>query len=246
MSTSTDQGLGELNAGINDWRGENLGALADSYKAAYDHADGGTANTDVLSVTDAKEALEDGIKADARLQGFLLGTMGEDQIHDAAEQDKRTKATIGMFSDLADAIPVPGAGRLAEGATKELITAGVNHATGEGFDQLEEALAHAEEDAVTNWNDKADATLDREDFTVAALLDSRGLSAAPDQMDAVARPNGDMLTYDQYIALDPSDQRLVDRELFGIEHGVGTVMDRQDYAEAYKSEFGDYFEKGKD
>ncbi|HWM72347.1 MAG TPA: DUF6571 family protein, partial [Nocardioides sp.] len=56
MSTSTDQGLGELNAGINDWRGQNLGALADTYKEAYDQADGGTSNTDVLSVTDAKEA----------------------------------------------------------------------------------------------------------------------------------------------------------------------------------------------
>ncbi|MEO7351254.1 MAG: DUF6571 family protein, partial [Marmoricola sp.] len=84
MSTATDQGLGELNAGINDWRGENLGALADTYQAAYEHADGTTDNSDVLSVTDAKEALENGIKSDARLQGFLLGTMGEDEIHDAA------------------------------------------------------------------------------------------------------------------------------------------------------------------
>jgi hypothetical protein len=244
LSTATDQGLGELTAGINDWRGQNLGSLADAYQQAHDRADGSSRNSDVLSVTDAKEALENGIKADARLQGFLLGTMGTDEIHEAGEQDKRTRATIGLFSDLADAIPVPGAGRLAEGAAKELILAGVSHARGEGFEQLEEALAHAEKDAVTDWNDKADATLQRENYTIAALLDSRGLSNAPDQMDPIARPGGDILTYDEYLQLDSSDRRLVDEELFGTAHGVGTVMDRQDYAEAYRSEFGTYFQKG--
>jgi hypothetical protein len=244
MSTSTDQGLGELTAGINDWRGENLGALADHYKDAWDHAGGTDANNDVLDVDQAKRALEDGITRDARLQGFLLGTMGQDEIHDAAEQDARTKATIGLFSDLADAVPVPGAGKLAEGAGKDLIMAGISHARGEGFDQLEDALAHAEDDKVTDWNDKAQATLDRENYTVAALLDSRGLSAAPDQMDPIARPGGHILTYDEYVKLDPSDRRTVERELFGTEHGIGTAMSAEDYREAYQSEFSGYFHKG--
>jgi hypothetical protein len=170
--------------------------------------------------------------------------MGQDEIHDAAEQDARTKATIGLFSDLADAVPVPGAGKLADGAGKDLIRAGIGHARGAGFDQLEDALAHAEDDKVTDWNDKAQATLDRENYTVAALLDSRGLSAAPDQMDPIARPGGHILTYDQYVQLDPSERRTVERELFGTEHGIGTAMNAEDYREAYQSEFSGYFHKG--
>lgn len=244
MATATDQGLGELTQGINEWRGQNLGALADTYRDAHDRAGATDANDPVLSVNQAQAALREGIQNDARLQGFLLAVMGDDAVHDAAAQDKRTRATIGMFSDIADLVPVPGAGRLAEGVTKDAILAGVEHARGEGFDRLEDALAHAEQDAVTDWNDQAGATLDREHFVVASLLDSRGLAADPDAMSSTARPGGQLITYDEYVQLDSSDRRAVEEELFGTAHGVGTVLNQEDYADAYRSMFHDYFEKG--
>ncbi len=246
MSTATDQGLGELTMGINEWRGEKLGALADQYHDAREYADGRTDNASANEVDDARAALQTGIQEDARLQGFLLGTMGDDEIHDAAEQDARTKATIGVFSDLADAVPVPGAGRLAEGAGKELIMAGIEHARGEGFDRLEDALATAEDDAVTDWNNQAAATLERENFAVAALLDSRDLSADPDAMHDVTRPGGRIISYEDYLQLSPSERDLVENELFSTDRGVGGVMSPQDYREAYQSMFDDYFAKGQE
>jgi hypothetical protein len=244
MSTSTDEGLGELTQGINDWRGEKLGHLADQYHDAREYAEGRSDNASALDVDDAHDALRTGIQEDARLQGFLLGTMGDDEIHDAAEQDARTKATIGLFSDLADAVPIPGAGKLAEGAGKDLIMAGIDHARGAGADKLEDALAHAQDDAVTDWNDKAGATLNRENFAVASLLDSRDLSADPGAMHDVSRPGGSIISYDDYLSLSPSQQDLVENELFSTDRGVGGVMSPQDYREAYQSAFNDYFEKG--
>jgi hypothetical protein len=124
--------------------------------------------------------------------------------------------------------------------------AGVEHARGEGFDRLEDALAHAEDDTVTDWNNRAAATLNRENFAVAALLDSRDLSADPEAMHDVTRPGGRIISYDDYLRLSPSEQDLVENELFSTDRGVGGVMSPQDYREAYQSTFDDYFEKGQE
>ena len=99
-------------------------------------------------------------------------------------------------------------------------------------------------DAVTDWNNQAAATLERENFAVASLLDSRDLSADPDAMHDVTRPGGRIISYEDYLQLSPSQRDLVENELFSTDRGVGGVMSPQDYREAYQSTFNDYFSKG--
>lgn len=232
MSTATDQGLAEVTNGINHWRGENLGALADDMAA---HPDG------------SQSALRDGIQDDARLQGFLLSTMGEDKIHDAHEQDQRTKATIDMFSDVVDLVPVPGMSHVTEGVGKDVLNYAIDQGKGAGFDSLEDHLATAEGDAVDDYNTRADSTLDRQKFTVAQLLADHDLLGDKSDLSDVTRDGNSVVSYDQYAAMDDVDKRTVASELFSSDIGVGKYMDEHDYREAFREMFfKGYFGKEQD
>ena len=229
MSTATDQGLAEVNNGFNHWRAENLGALADGMHS---------------NPEDNAAALRDGIQDDARLQGFLVHTMGQDTIHDAHVQDERTKATIDMFSDVVDLVPVPGASRLAEGAGQEILNYALDEAKGSGFDALKDHLANAEGQAVEEFNDQADATLDRQKFTVAQLLASHDLLGDGQAMSPVTRDGDQVISYDEYRELGDADRNLVNSELFSSDLGVGRYLNEHDYREAYREIFNEaYFEK---
>lgn len=232
MSTATDQGLAEVTNGVNHWRGENLGALADEMAG---HPDG------------SKEALRNGIQDDARLQGFLLSTMGEDDIHDAHEQDQRTKATIDMFSDVVDLVPVPGMSQLTEGVGKDVLNYALDEGKGAGFDALEDHLANAEGQAVDDYNGRADATLERQKFTVAQLLADHDLLGDQGAMSGVTRNGDDVISYEDYAKLNDADKNLVSSELFSTELGVGEYMNEHDYREAYREMFHQgYFGKEDD
>lgn len=222
MATATDEGLAEVANGVNHWRGENLGALADEMAANP----GGD-----------KEALRNGIQDDARVQGFLLSTMGEDKIHDAHEQDERTKATIDMFSDVVDLVPVPGMSQITDGIGKDVLSYAIGEGKGAGFDSLKEHLANAEDQAVGDYDARADATLERQKFTVAQLLSTRDLLGDEDAMSPATHSGTQVITYDQYAQLDDAGQNLVSSELFSADIGVGRYLNEADYREAYREMF---------
>lgn len=224
IGTATDQGLAEVTHGMNQYRGQVLGALADGMDGHVD-----------------KDALRGAIERDARLQGFLLNTLGDDKVHDAHVQDERTKATIDMLSDVVDVVPVPGMSKLAEGVGKDAISMVIDHAKGAGFDSLEDHLAHAEKDTVTDMNNLAESTLHREQFTVASLLYSHGLAKDADRMSDVTAPYGNVISYDDYQKLSDGDKELVESELFSTQLGVGHAFNPEDYRLQYLSEFNDPF-----
>lgn len=223
---ATDQGLAELTNGMNSYRALHLGGLADTL-AAHD--------TD-----DNRTLLRTGIQDDARLQGFFLNAQGDDKIHDAAERDARTRAMISHLTDVVDLVPIPGVSKL-DGAAKDIANLTINTVKGSAYDSFADSVAHEESDSRSKFEDTATEANNREQLTMAQFLDDRGLSSHPDKLSALTRPNGHLLTYDEYSRLDTAAQDQVESELFG-PNGVGGVYNRQDYSEAFKNEFDNYFD----
>lgn len=223
---STDQGLAEVTNGMNQYRALHLGELADNL-AEHD--------TD-----DNRSLLRTGIQEDARLQGFFLDVQGEDKIHDAAARDARTRAMISHLTDVVDLVPIPGVDQL-EGVTKDAVNLTINTVKGSAYDSFADSIAHEESDTRSHYESVADEVNRREQFTMAQFLDDRGLSAHPDRMSDLARPYGSMISYEEYLELPTAQQDAVEQELFG-ENGVGGVYSKQDYSEAFKSEFGKYYD----
>ncbi len=229
LSTATDAGLAEVTHGMNQWRGQNLGTLAD--QIADGNADG--------------SAIREGYQNDARLQGFLIKAMGDENISEGRSKDERIAATIDMFSDVVDLVPVPGANKIAEGVGQTVFNYVVDEGKGAGFDALKEHYATNEERQVDHYNDLAGETEARGQYSIAHILASRGLLADEDALSDVTYSNGDIPTYSEYLRLSDGDKFTVRSELFSSDAGVGRHFSEQDYREAFQSIINEkYFEKG--
>ena len=226
MAMSTDRGLAELTNGMNNYRALHLGMLADNL-AENDTADNRT-------------LLRDGIQMDARLQGFFLNTLGDDEIRDADARDAATRAMVNHLTDVVDIVPVPGVSKLT-GVTADIANMTIDTVKGEAYESFADSLAHEGSDTRSEFNDTASEVSIREQFTMAQFLDERGLSAHPDRLPELVYPNGRAITYEEYSNLGSAEQDEVERLLFGAD-GVGGVYNRQDYSEAFESEFHEYFD----
>jgi hypothetical protein len=156
----------------------HLGELADDL-AAHDTADN-------------RGLLRDGVQTDARLQGFFLNTLGDDEIRDAEARDAATRAMVGHLTDVVDLVPVPGVNQL-DGVAQEAVNMTINTVKGEAYESFADSLAHEGEDTRNEFEDTAFETNIREQFTLAQLLDERGLSAHPDRLHT-AYPDGNPIT----------------------------------------------------
>ena len=224
---STDQGLAEITNGMNNYRALHLGGLADDLAAS--------------DTPDNRSLLRDGVQMDARLQGFFLNTLGDDEIRDAEARDAATRAMVGHLTDVVDLVPVPGVSKL-DGAAKDIANMTINTVKGSAYDSFEDSLAHEASDQRSTFESTADETNRREQLSMATFLNDRGLSAHPENFSDLTAPNGHLVSLDDYLKLPTSEQDQIETELFG-ENGVGGVYNRQDYYEAFKNEFDNYFDE---
>lgn len=218
FAMASDDGFAELRNGLNDYRADKLSALADQVAGSPDD--------------DFQSRLTTGLQADARLEGFFVHTIGEDKIHDGEEADKRTQGWIDFGSDVFDLLPVPGLDKMAEGTTKDIISAAVDRGKGDGKDAITDWLVHAEDDARANSTEAAESTLQQQSYLVATLLAERNLAGDP---------NIDVPSWDEYQAMNDGDQATVLSNLMSGKDGVGDHFSIDDYQQAYNAEFFDYF-----
>ncbi len=218
FAMASDDGFAELRNGLNDYRADKLSSLADQVAGSGDD--------------DFQARLTTGLQADARLEGFFVHTIGEDKIHDGEEADKRTQGWIDFGSDVFDLIPVPGLDSMAEGATKDIISAAVDRGKGDGKDAITDWLIHAEDDARANSTEAAETTLRQQSYLVATLLAER---------DLAGDPNIDVPSWGEFQAMNEGDQATVMSNLMSGTDGVGDHFSIDDYQQAYNAEFFDYF-----
>lgn len=230
LAMASDDGFAQLRVGLNEYRATKMGVLADAV-AEHDNA----ANRD---------ALRDGIYADADLEGFFIRQLGDDKIAEGAEKDARINAWVDGASSIVDLVPIPGASRLGQGLANEVVNLTVDTARGQGADAIKAALATNEAQAVKDSNELADETLRQQEFLVAALLDERGLSANPDGMTDVVRPDGNLLSWEEFEKAQDRQMEILS-QLYSNDLGVGEYFNRNEYEQTYRTQFQDYFESAK-
>jgi len=188
--------------------------------------------------------------ADARIEGFFVNTVGDTEIAEAADHDKRVQAWIDLGKDVAGAIPVPG------GNVVDLVASPAVHLTA---DQLSDAYTNAEVQEVDRSNQFATATLDaRKDAFAAALVNSGSIGADDDlhvlpesyspQQVASWFPDGRFPTPDEYAQLPADDQNALDSAMLSLmgarEENGNLRVDLNEYDQNYKGMFSEYFEQG--
>ncbi len=215
----SDDGFAQMRTGLNEYRADNLGAIADQLSA--------DPNADTMQTT-----LTTALGADARLEGFFVRTLQDDAIGDADAQDARTAAWIDFGSDVIDLVPVPGVDKIADETAKNIVNAAIDRGKSSGKDAITDWLAHEGKDARADANDAAAATLNQQSYVVATLLADRGLAGNSDI---------DVPTWDEYSGMSDSEQATVRSQLFSTMEGVGGYFNIDDYNQAYRDEFQDYF-----
>jgi len=215
----SDDGFAQMRTGLNEYRADNLGLIADQLAADPD------ASTMQTTLTTA-------LGADARLEGFFVRTLQDDHIGDADAQDARTAAWIDFGSDVIDLVPVPGVDKIVDETAKNIVNAAIDRGKSSGKDAITDWLAHEGKDARADANDAAEATLNQHSYVVATLLADRGLAGNPDL---------DIPSWDEYSAMSDSERATVRSQLFSTMEGVGGYFNIDDYNQAYRDEFQDYF-----
>lgn len=219
LAMTSDDGFAQMREGLNEYRADKLGSVSDQLAADPD--------ADTL-----QNGLTRALGADARMEGFFVRTIQDDNISTADAADARTKAWVDFGSDVVDLLPVPGVDKLAEGATQEIVNAAIDRGKSSGQDAITDWLAHEGQDARSSASDAAQSTLSQQSFVVASLLAERGLSGTPDL---------DIPTWAEYGDMNDADQATARSRLFSEVEGVGGYFNIDDYNQAYRDEFQDYF-----
>jgi hypothetical protein len=219
LALTSDDGFAQMREGLNEYRADKLGSIADQLAA---NPDAGT----------LQNGMTQALGADARMEGFFVRALQDDHIATADAADARTKGWIDFGSDVVDLLPVPGVDTIAEGATKEIVNAAIDRGKGAGQDAITDWLVHEGKDARASADDAAQSTLSQQSFVVASLLADRGLSGTSDI---------DVPTWDEYQQMNDAEQATTRSRLFSEVEGVGGYFNIDDYNQAYRDEFQDYF-----
>lgn len=217
---SSDDGFAQMRDGLNEYRADKLGSIADQLAADPDSGQ-------------VQNGLTTALGADARLEGFMVKTLQDEHIGDAEERDAKTKAWIEFGSDVVDIIPVPGVDKITEEVAKNVVNGAIDRGKSTGTDAITDWLANEAEGATATANDVADGTLSQHSYIVATMLAERGLAGDP---------NLEVPSWDEYSAMSDSEQATVRSELFSRTSGIGGHFNIDDYAQAFDAEFRDYFE----
>lgn len=218
LAMSSDDGFAEVRAGVTDYRERHLGAAVNAYASDTE----GNRNQAIL---------DDALHTDARREGYFVRLIGEQNISEGAAADARTQAWIDFGSEVVDLVPVPGVDKL-EGLAKDVVSAAVDRAKGQGTDAITSSLLQAEDRARATTEDAVNATREQQSYAVASLLADRGLAG-----DATL----DVPSWQEYQAMSDSEKRDLWIVLNSQNDGVGAHFSGSDYADAFNSEIDKYF-----